>query len=94
MGGDFERKGVWYEIPYRCFYTQAAGNVVAAGRVISASDKAWGAVRVIPIAALTGEVSALIAALSLRKGVDVGALPLPELLEEVARRGLVTRGTC
>ena len=50
--------------------------------------------RVIPIAALTGEVSALIAALSLRKGVDVGALPLSELLEEVERRGLVTRGTC
>ncbi|HIX09202.1 MAG TPA: FAD-dependent oxidoreductase [Firmicutes bacterium] len=93
VGGDFERRGVWYEIPYRSFYLRDAGNAVAAGRVISATGAAWGAVRVIPFAALTGEVSALIAALSLQSGADVGALDAEKLRAAVHRRGLLTCGT-
>ena len=92
VGGDFEKKGVWYEIPYRCFFTREADNVIAAGRIISASDDAWNAVRVIPIAALSGEVSGLIAALSVKKGTPVHGLGLNDLHEEIARRDLMLHG--
>lgn len=92
VGGDFERKGVWYEIPYRCFVTREADNVVAAGRIVSASDAAWNAVRVIPVAALSGEVSGLVAALSAEKGVPVHGLGLSDLREALAERNLTAHG--
>lgn len=66
--------------------------MVAAGRIISASDEAWNAVRVIPIAALSGEVSGLITALSVKKGTPVHGLGLNDLHEEIARRDLTLHG--
>lgn len=93
VGGDFERKGIWYEIPYRCFYTEQADNVVAAGRIVSAADAAWNAVRVIPIAALTGEVGGLIATLSVRCGAPVYRLGLNELRKALERRRILLHGS-
>lgn len=48
--------------------------------------------RVIPIAALSGEVSGLIAALSVKKGTPVHGLGLSDLHEEIARRDLTLHG--
>ena len=66
--GYFFKPGEWFELPYGSLYNGGVGNLYAAGRIISAEGEAWDAVRVIPVAAQTGEVAAEAAALMLRDG--------------------------
>jgi len=55
--GDFRERNVHYEIPYRCLFNKDFPNMLAAGRIISASGDGWEVTRVIPVAALTGQVA-------------------------------------
>lgn len=54
--GYFAEPGNTFEIPYGSLYNKRIKNLFAVGRIISALDQAWDAIRVIPIAALTGEI--------------------------------------
>lgn len=56
--GYFLEPGNTFEIPYGSLYNKQITNLFAAGRIISAKDQAWDAIRVIPVAALTGEIVA------------------------------------
>ncbi len=71
--GDFRpsRRGQWYEIPYRTLYSSDCDNLLAAGRVMSATGEAWNAVRVIPICCLTGEAAGRAAAIAAEQGISV-----------------------
>ena len=55
--GDFRKRHVHYEIPYGCLYNKEFPNMLAAGRIVSASGDGWEVTRVIPVAALTGQVA-------------------------------------
>lgn len=54
--GYFAEPGNTFEIPYGSLYNKKIENLFAVGRIISALDQAWDAIRVIPVAALTGEI--------------------------------------
>ena len=56
--GYFLEPGNTFEIPYGSLYNKQITNLFAAGRIISAIDQGWDATRVIPVAALTGEIVA------------------------------------
>ena len=46
--GDFRKRHVHYEIPYGCLYNKEFPNMLAAGRIVSASGDGWEVTRVIP----------------------------------------------
>ena len=56
--GYFAQPGNYFELPYGSLFNSKIGNLFAAGRIISATGEGWDASRVIPVAALTGEVAA------------------------------------
>ncbi len=63
MCGDWRKRGMRYEIPYRCLYNGKFANLWAAGRCISVDDGMWDVSRVIPPSAVTGEAAGTAAAL-------------------------------
>lgn len=56
--GDFRKSGRRFELPYTTLYNRSVRNLYAAGRIISAKGDGWEITRVIPVAALSGEVAA------------------------------------
>ncbi|MGN7359812.1 FAD-dependent oxidoreductase [Paenibacillus sp. SAF-054] len=59
-----------YHIPYRSLYSANAGNLLFAGRNISASHVAFGTTRVMATCAVMGEAAGTAAALCAAKGVS------------------------
>jgi len=85
--GHWTRRGVVYDIPYRCLTTPTVSNLLTAGRCISTSRYVHQATKEIPAAMATGEAAgaAAVAALGVRglvHDIDVEAL----------RRDLTDRG--
>ena len=62
MVGDWRKRGMIYEIPFRCLYSNKIKNLVGAGRCISADDGMWDIIRAIPGCAVTGEAAGTAAA--------------------------------
>ena len=56
--GYFLEPGNTFEIPYESLYNKDITNLFAVGRIISSSEQGWDAIRVIPVAALSGEIVA------------------------------------
>lgn len=84
--GDWRSTKVW-QVPYRSLLPRDLKGVIAAGRCISAVGDAWEATRVIPVAAMTGEVAGIAASLSVRKDLTPHELPYPELADELRKTG-------
>lgn len=59
---DWRKSGPVWEVPFRTLYTEKMSNLIAAGRCTGARDDAWEVTRVIPTAAVTGQVAGLAAA--------------------------------
>ncbi len=87
MCGDWRKRGMRYEIPYRCLTTSAISNVWAAGRCISADDGMWDISRVIPPCAVTGEAAGTAAALTAKKGPAGRAIPYEALAAALRAQG-------
>ena len=81
--GDWRAAGRIWEIPYPALLPDNVEGLLAAGRCISALGSAWEALRVIPVAAKTGEVAGIAAALSVRQNLTPGALPFAPLAKEL-----------
>lgn len=81
--GDWRTEKKQWQIPYRALLPADTTGVLAAGRCISAIGDAWEATRVIPVAALTGEVAGTAAALSLRHNCLPHELPYEILRDEL-----------
>lgn len=73
MCGDWRKRGMRYELPYRCLTTSTISNIWAAGRCISADDGMWDISRVIPPCAVTGEAAGTAAALLAKSDSMTGA---------------------
>ena len=84
------RRGEWYEIPYRCLFNRRFPNVLACGRIISATGEAWEASRVIPVCVLTGEAAGRAAALALNEGVYPADLDVQHLRKNMLENGNIT----
>ena len=80
--GEFPTANV-YEIPYRSLVPEKLDGVLVAGRRISTTHEAQGAIRVMPPAFAMGEAAGTAAALSVEAGVrprDVATTALHEAL--------------
>ncbi len=66
--GHWTKRGVVYEIPYRCLTTAAADNLLVAGRCISATRYVHQATKEIPAAMATGEAAGTAAAIAAATG--------------------------
>lgn len=72
MVADWRKKGMIYEIPFRCLYSETIRNLAGAGRCISVDDGMWDISRVIPACAVTGEAVGTAAAMTEDfTGIDV-----------------------
>jgi hypothetical protein len=77
---DWRKAGKLWELPYRSLYAEkGAENLLFAGRCISSNGDAWEATRVIPVAALTGEVTGIAAAMAHDKNTAAVKLNTAEL---------------
>lgn len=85
--GHWTRRGVTYDIPYRCLTTPVLTNLLTAGRCISASRYVHQATKEIPAAMATGEAAGAAAASALGVGGRVHDVDV-----EVLRRDLVVGG--
>ena len=91
--GDWRRPGCVWEVPFRTLRPEGdVCGLLCAGRCSSASGDAWEATRVIPSAAMTGQVCGLAAALSVRTGKEIPELDTALLQNELARKGFIFHG--
>jgi hypothetical protein len=85
--GHWRKPGIVYEIPYRTLVTDTLSNLLASGRIISASGDAWEATRVIPPAAVTGQAAGTAAALAIKRKCTVSDVPLSALQQNLEKAG-------
>lgn len=88
LAADFIHRGRWYEIPWGCLYNPGFGNLLTAGRSVSASGHGWEVSRVIPVAVLTGQAAGTAAALMLEHGTDANRLPVASLQQALRKQGV------
>ena len=86
---DWRKAGKLWEIPYRSLYAgKGAENLLFAGRCISADGDAWEATRVIPVAALTGEITGVAAAMAHDRDIAAVKLNVAELQAVLQKRNI------
>ena len=76
-----------YQIPYRCLVPTKGDRLLVAGRCVSASHEALGAIRVMPPAFAMGQAAGTAAALAVAEGVEPRNVPVPWLQETMVRQG-------
>ena len=77
--------GQYYGVPYRCLVPLKVENLLVAGRCISASSEASGAIRVMPPCMMLGQAAGTAAALSIKQEITprkVDAVELKKTLIE------------
>lgn len=82
--GDWRKRGPVYKLPFSVLYGTEVKNLITAGRCISVTDALWDITRVIPVCALTGEVSGTAAALC----TDFSQIKLEELKSILRQNGV------
>jgi hypothetical protein len=89
--GDFrpDGRGKHYQIPYTSLYHRSCDNMIAAGRIISASGDGWEVARVIPVCALTGQAAGTAAAMSAGKGICFKDLDVDALQTSLVEQGVL-----
>lgn len=87
--GDFRARGKRFQIPYTCLYHREFSNLLAAGRIISATDDGWEITRVIPVAVMTGEAAGIAAAMCSKTTTPVADVRLPDLQKKLAASGVL-----
>ena len=76
-----------YEIPYRSLLPRGLDGVLVAGRCVSASHEALGAIRVMPPAFAMGEAAGTAAALAATSGRSPREVPVPQLQDQLLAQG-------
>lgn len=85
--GHWTRRGVVYEIPYRCLSTPSVSNLLVAGRCISTSRYVHQATKEIPAAMATGEAAGAGAAHVARGNGDVHDIDVDALRDDLRTAG-------
>jgi hypothetical protein len=91
LTGDWRKAGPIWEIPYGALLPRGVEGLLVAGRCISSEGDAWEVTRVIPTAALTGQVAAMAAVMSLDKGTNPESLDPKDLQKALEERGMPYR---
>ncbi len=82
-----------YEFPYEGLITDKLTNVAAAGRMVSASGKAWEIMRNIPGCVLTGEAAGTAAALAVKDNCDLQTIDVAKLQDILIANGNILHCT-
>ena len=82
-------KGKHYDIPYRTLIPEACDNLLVAGRCVSATHEALGAIRVQPICMAMGQAAGTAAALCAKEGVSPKILPVEKLQGCLSAQGVI-----
>ena len=72
-------EGDHYEIPYRCLVPVGIGNLLVAGRCVSATHEAQASLRVMPQCFAMGEAAGVAAALAIEQSIPPGEVAPDEL---------------
>ncbi len=78
-----------YEIPYRSLVPLHMENLLVAGRCLSATHEAAGAVRVMPPCFAMGQAAGTAAALAAERGISPRRVDVPELQSELRKHGAI-----
>jgi FAD-dependent oxidoreductase family protein len=84
---DWRKTGYVWEIPYGTLVPKKIKGLLTAGRCISSIGDAWEITRVIPTAALTGEVAGVAAAMSVEQGITPDKLNISALQTKLKSAG-------
>jgi len=76
-----------YQIPYRSLVPEKLDRLLVAGRCVSASHEALGAIRVMPPAFAMGQAAGTAAALAVAEGVEPRNVPIPWLQDTLTKQG-------
>jgi hypothetical protein len=83
--------GDCYDIPYRSLLPTKVENLIVAGRCISTTHEAMGAIRVMATCMAMGEAAGRAAKLALRTGVSPAEIDVQKLREELRAKGAYLR---
>src|SRR3954466_928278 len=83
--------GDCYDIPYRSLLPQKVENLIVAGRCISTTHEAMGAIRVMATCMAMGEAAGRAAKMALRDGVRPDEIDVRKLQEELLAKGAYLR---
>jgi hypothetical protein len=78
-----------FTIPYGSLVAKGVGNLLLAGRCISASHEAFGCTRPTVQCMVTGEAAGTAAAMCAQAGAQPGDLDIPALRRQLAAQGVV-----
>jgi len=81
------RDGNWYGVPYRCLVPLKVENLLVAGRCLSATSEAAGAVRVMPPVMAMGQAAGTAAALCIKTGSTPRMLDSSKLVSTLKEQG-------
>jgi hypothetical protein len=85
--GHWTKRGVVYDVPYRCLTTPAVANLLVAGRCISTTRYVHQATKEIPAAMATGEAAGTAAAIAVAGGAGVRDIDVDELRSDLRTAG-------
>ncbi|MCU0519950.1 MAG: FAD-dependent oxidoreductase [Anaerolineae bacterium] len=85
---DWRRPGPVWEVPYGALVARGVQGLLAAGRCCSAEGEAWEVSRVIPPAALTGQVAGVAAALAVWQGTTPDAVDAADVQQVLRHKGI------
>lgn len=83
--------GDCYDIPYRALLPQKVKNLIVAGRCISTTHEAMGAIRVMATCMAMGEAAGRAAKQALRDGVSLDQVDVKKLQQELLCKGAYLR---
>jgi hypothetical protein len=76
-----------YQIPYRCLVPQGVEQLLVAGRCVSATHEALGAIRVMPPSFAMGEAAGTAAALAISEHLSPRQIPVGWVQETLVKHG-------
>ena len=85
---DWRKPGHVWEVPYDALVPTRIKGLLAAGRCISSEGDAWEVTRVIPPAALTGQVAGLAATLAVQADTLPDRLDAGDLQRHLDGKGI------
>ncbi|MDR3708492.1 MAG: FAD-dependent oxidoreductase [Capsulimonadaceae bacterium] len=85
---DWRADGSVWEIPYGALIPKTISGLLVAGRCISAAGDAWHVTRVIPAAALTGQITGAAAAIAVRKGIEPANVDASAIQKALRKKGM------
>ncbi len=84
---EFPPPGEYYQIPYRCLLPQEVGNMLVAGRCLSANFEGQASARVSATCMAMGEAAGTAAAMAVKAGKEAADIDVKALQERLRERG-------